>query len=170
MECLVFAKKMSSINLELSLSKSINRIEKSVQMRNVDKDLFNKISIKIEALRKSCWEYLGVSRAKNKMDFFSQNLENDISDLFNNDFLNVIKRVEIDQKLCFEEQHRRAINLLIDLQNRQITTKLLVEACLFREESRGGHYRIDHINKNDLWKCHSNQIRNQKIKKGPIQS
>ena len=121
-------------------------------------------------MRKSCWEYLGVSRAKNKMDFFSQNLENDISDLFNNDFLNVIKRVEIDQKLCFEEQHRRAINLLIDLQNRQITTKLLVEACLFREESRGGHYRIDYKNKNDLWKCHSSQKRNQEIKKTLIQS
>jgi len=170
MECLVFAKKMSSINLELNPNRSINRIEKSAQMKNVDKDLFNKISKQIEALRKSCWEYIGVSRSKNKMDFFYKSLDNDMSDLINNDLLNVVRQVEIDQKLCFKEHHRRAINLLIDLQNRKITTKLLVEACLFREESRGGHYRIDYINKSDLWKCHSNQIRNKEIKKSPIQS
>jgi len=170
MECLVFAKKMSSINLELTPSKSISRIEKSAQMKNVDKDLFNKISINIETLRKSCWENIGVSRSKSKMELFSNNLDNDKSPLIDNSLLNIVKQVEIDQKLSFNEQHRRALNLLIDLQNRRITTKLLVEACLFREESRGGHYRIDHPDKNDLWKCHSNQKRNQEIKKSPIQS
>ncbi len=170
MECLVFAKKMSSINLDLNSAKSIKRINKSVQIKNFDKDLLRKIPIHIEALRKSCWEYIGVSRSKNKMDLFSDSLENDISALCDNVLLNVVKQVEIDQKLCFDEQHRRVINLLIDLQNRQITTKLLVEACLFREESRGGHYRIDHTSKNDLWKCHSNQRINQEIKKSPIQS
>ena len=169
MECLVFAKKMSTINLDLSL-KSIDRIEKSVEINNVDKDLFSKVSINIEALRKSCWEYIGVSRSKNTMELFFQNLENDKYALIDNSLINIIKQVEIDQRLCFDEQHRRALNLLIDLQNRQITTKLLVEACLFREESRGGHYRIDHPNKNDLWECHSNQRRNQEIKKNPIQN
>ena len=170
MECLVFAKKMSTINLELFKTKSINRIDKSVHMKDVDKDLFSKISIHIETLRKSCWEYIGVSRSKNNMDLFLHNLENDKATLLDNTFLNEVKQLEIDQKLRFDEQHRRAINLLIDLQNRQITTKLLVEACLFREESRGGHYRIDYTNKNDIWKCHSIQRRNQEIKKSPIQS
>ena len=170
MECLVFAKKMSSINLEFSKTKFLNRISKSIQMANVDKDLFSKISLNIELLRKSCWEYIGVSRSKNKMDLFSNDLENDKAALVDNALLNLVKEVEIDQHVCFDEQHRRAINLLIDLQNRQITTKLLVEACLFREESRGGHYRNDFTNKNDLWKCHSSQKRNQEIKKTLIQS
>ena len=84
--------------------------------------------------------------------------------------MNIINKVELDQKISFGEDHRRALNLLIDLQNRQITTRLLVEACLFREESRGGHYRIDYPDKNDLWKCHSNQKRSQEIKRTPIQS
>lgn len=169
MECLVFAKKMSSINLELSTTKSIKRIDKTIQMNYVDKDLFSKISINIEALRKSCWEYTGVSRSKNKMDSFYYYLENDKSALIDSPLLNLVKQVEVEQKLSFDEQHRRALNLLIDLQNRQITTKLLVEACLFREESRGGHYRIDYPNKNHSWECHSNQKRNQEIKKSPIQ-
>ena len=170
MECLVFAKKMSSINLELNTTRCINRFNKTVQMKNVDKDLFSNISIHIEALRKSCWDNIGVSRSKNKMDVFFHDLKNDKSGLIDNSLLNVVKQVKIDQKLSFDEEHRRAINLLLDLHNRKITTKLLVEACLFREESRGGHYRTDHTNKNDLWKCHSNQIRNKEIKKSSIQS
>ena len=170
MECLVFAKKMSTINLEFSSTKFINRRSRSVHLQNVDKDLFTKISINIETLRKSCWENIGVSRSKHKMELFFHDLGKDKSAFIDNSLLNIIKEVEIDQKLNFNEQDRRALNLLIDLQNRQITTKLLVEACLFREESRGGHYRIDYQNKNDLWKCHSNQRRNHKIRKSPIQS
>ncbi len=170
MECLVFAKKMASIKLDLGLTKSIERINKSFQICDVDKDLFGKISSHIEALRKSCWEYIGVSRSKNKMDLFAYDLDNTKSELIDNSLLNLLKEVELDQKLSFDEENRRALNLLIDLQNRQITTRLLVDACLFREESRGGHYRIDYPNKNNLWKCHSNQKRNQKIKRSPIQS
>ncbi len=170
MECLVFAKKMSLIKLDFSSTKSIKRINKSLQLNNIDKDLFSNISIQIEALRKSCWEYIGVSRSKNKMELFSRNLENDRSNLIDNSLLNILKTVDVDQLVCFDEQHRRALNLLIDLQNRQITTKLLIDACIFRNESRGGHYRIDYPNKNDLWKCHTHQRRNQQIKKSPIQS
>ena len=170
MECLVFAKKMASIELDLGLTKSIERINKSFQICDVDKDLFGKISSHIEALRKSCWDYIGVSRSKNKMDLFADDLDNTKTDLIDNSLLNLLKEVELDQKLFFDEEHRRALNLLIDLQNRQITTRLLVDACLFREESRGGHYRIDYPNKNNLWKCHSNQKRNRKIKRSPIQS
>ena len=170
MECLVFAKKMSTINLESSTMKSINRINKSFDLSDVDKDLFSKISTNIETLRKSCWENIGVSRSKNKMKLFYSNFGKDKSAIIDNSILNIIKEVEVSEKISFDEQHRRALNLLIDLQNRQITTRLLVEACLFREESRGGHYRIDYPNKNDLWKCHSNQRINQKIVKSPIQN
>ena len=130
----------------------------------------SKISTNIETLRKSCWENIGVSRSKNKMKLFYSNFGKDTSAIIDNSILNIIKEVEVSEKISFDEQHRRALNLLIDLQNRQITTRLLVEACLFREESRGGHYRIDYPNKNDLWKCHSNQRINQKIVKSPIQN
>ena len=170
MECLVFAKKMSSIELNFSSTKSIERINKSIQINTLDRDLFNKISNHIELLRKSCWEYVGVSRSKNKMELFLHNLEVDNSFSIDNSLLNLVKQVEVDQKLCLDEQYRRALNLLLDLQNRQITTKLLVQACLFREESRGGHYRIDYPKRDKLWKCHSNQIRNKEIKRSPIQN
>ena len=104
------------------------------------------------------------------MELFLNEITKNSTYLVDNEILNIIKQIDITQKLSLDEPHRRALNLLIDLQNRQITTRLLVEACLFREESRGGHYRIDYPEKNDLWKCHSNQKRNQGIKQSPIQS
>ena len=161
---------MSSIILDCSPTKSIERMNKSIQLDDLDKDLFRKISIHIEGLRKSCWKNIGVSRSKNTMELFSYDLDKNKSAFIDNSLLNIVKRVEVDQKLSLGEQHRRALNLLIDLQNRQITTRLLLEACLFREESRGGHYRIDHPYKNNLWKCHSNQEINKSIKKSPIQN
>ena len=75
-----------------------------------------------------------------------------------------------DQNIYFEESDRRALNLLLDLNSRQITTKLLLEACLFRKESRGGHFRDDYPIKHKSWECHSRQQKNQKIQKRFIQS
>jgi len=51
------------------------------------------------------------------------------------------------------------------LKNRQITTLTLLEACLFRKESRGGHYRDDFPDKDKNWECHTRQQLNKKIQK-----
>ncbi|MEC7208116.1 MAG: hypothetical protein VXW11_03405, partial [Pseudomonadota bacterium] len=44
-----------------------------------------------------------------------------------------------------------------------ITTITLLKACLFREESRGGHYRDDFPDKDKTWECHTRQQSDQKI-------
>ncbi len=79
--------------------------------------------------------------------------------------LSTLEKIEFDQKLKFNEPNRRALNLLLDLKNRQITTLTLLKACLFREESRGGHYRDDFPAKNETWECHTRQQLNRKIHK-----
>ena len=40
-----------------------------------------------------------------------------------------------------------------------------LKACLFREESRGGHYRDDFPDKDKNWECHTRQQLDQKIQK-----
>ena len=52
---------------------------------------------------------------------------------------------------------RRDLNLLLDLSNRQLASSLLLEACLFRRESRGGHFRTDAPASQPYWECHSYQ-------------
>ena len=85
--------------------------------------------------------------------------------LSNNYLFKAIKNININDSVRFCEENRRALNLLLDLQNRHITTKLLLQACIFREESRGGHFRTDFQEKSANWECHSRQCKNKNIQK-----
>ena len=99
------------------------------------------------------------------MSKFLDNIQDDMVLLQKNPLLNILEKIKFDQKIKLSEPNRRALNLLLDLKNRQITTLTLLNACLFREESRGGHYRDDFPDKEQKWKCHTRQKIDQKIKK-----
>ena len=164
MECLVFARKMSSIELNTPFKlKKLDRYNKELYMDKLNEDYISGISDKIDHLRKSCWSSLGVSRNKKSMIHLLTTLQEEINQVQKNPFLETLKKIEIDQKLKLSEPNRRGLNLLLDLHNRQITTILLLKACLFREESRGGHYRDDFPTKEINWKCHTRQQLNHKI-------
>ncbi len=166
MECLVFARKMSSIELNTSLKLgSLDRFTKEVYMDKPQEDYILSFSEKIDSLRKLCWSNLGVSRNKKSMIQLLKTLQYDIDQLRINPLLKSLEKIKIDQQLKLSEPNRRGLNLLLDLHNRQITTLLLLKACLFREESRGGHYRDDFPTKDINWKCHTRQQLNQNISK-----
>ncbi len=166
MECLVFARKMSSIVLnEPSKFKKFDRSFREFDFQDPKEDQISQISEKIDDLRKLCWSNLGVSRNKVNMSKFLNYIQNDIDKLNKNDLLNILEKIKFDQKIKLSERNRRALNLLLDLKNRQITTMTLLKACLFREESRGGHYRDDFPDKDKNWECHTRQQLDQKIQK-----
>ena len=128
-------------------------------------DEISKIAEKIDELRKLCWSYLGVSRNKVNMIKFLSYIQDDISQLQKNALLSSLEKIKFHQKIKLDERSRRALNLLLDLKNRQITTITLLKACLFREESRGGHFRDDFPDKDKNWECHTRQQLDQKIQK-----
>ena len=166
MECLVFARKMSSIELNSPFKLGrLKRYAREVYMGNPQEDYISSISEKIDGLRKLCWSNLGVSRNKKGMIQLLTTLEDEIDKLKINPLLKSLEKIKIDQILKLSEPNRRGLNLLLDLHNRQITTMLLLKACLFREESRGGHYRDDFPSKDITWECHTRQQLNQKISK-----
>ena len=166
MECLVFARKMSSIVLNNPLNlRKLERTKEEFYIQDPPEDNISIIAGKIDELRKSCWINLGVSRNKINMIKFLNHIQNDMDQLQKNPLLNSLDQIEFDQKVKLNEPKRREINLLLDLQNRQITTLTLLKACLFRKESRGGHYRDDFPIKDKNWECHTRQQLNQEIKK-----
>ena len=61
------------------------------------------------------------------------------------------------------EIFQEILNLLLDLSHRQLTSLLTLNACLFRRESRGGHYRLDAPSTLPFWECHSRQKRGKNI-------
>ncbi len=166
MECLVFARKMSSIVLnDPPKFVKFDRTLKDLYIQDSKEDQISKISERIDKLRKLCWSNLGVSRNKLDMSKFLAYIKDDIVYLQNNDLLNSLQKIKFDQQIKLNERNRRVLNLLLDLKNRQITTLTLLKACLFREESRGGHYRDDFPDKNKNWECHTRQQSDQKIHK-----
>ena len=171
MECLVFARKMSSIDLrEIHLLKIQERIETDQFINDPEDAMMNQIQDKIEFLRKSCWENVGVSRSKKNMENVLSQLNTNIEDLNQNSLLGILNNTKDYQIVQLSEPNRRVLNLLVDLRNRQITTKLLLNACIFRKESRGGHYRIDFPQKENSWQCHSRQIKGKAIQKISIKN
>ena len=166
MECLVFARKMSSIVLnDPPRFAKFDRSFQEFDIQDPKEDQISKIAEKIDELRKLCWLNLGVSRNKVNMNKFLNSIQKDIDKSYKNDLLNSLEKIKFDQKIKLSERNRRALNLLLDLKNRQITTLTLLKACLFREESRGGHYRDDFPDKNKNWECHTRQQLDQKIHK-----
>jgi L-aspartate oxidase len=166
MECLVFARKMSSIVLnDPPKFAKFDRSFQELDIQDPKEDQISKIAEKIDELRKLCWLYLGVSRNKVNMSKFLSYIQDDISQLQKNNLLSTLEKIKFDQIIKLNEPNRRALNLLLDLKNRQITTLTLLNACLFREESRGGHYRDDFPAKDENWECHTRQQLNQRIHK-----
>jgi len=166
MECLVFARKMSSIVLnDPSKFEKFDRSFQKFEIEDPKEDQISQIAEKIDELRKLCWLNLGVSRNKVNMSQFLNSIQKDIDKLYKNALLNSLEKIKFHQKIKLSERNRRALNLLLDLKNRQITTLTLIKACLFREESRGGHYRDDFPHKDKNWECHTRQQLDQKIYK-----
>ena len=166
MECLVFARKMSSIVLNNPLNlRKLERLNIDFDIPVPPEDHISIIAGKIDELRKSCWINLGVSRNKSNMIQFLNHMQTEMDQLKKNPLLNSLDQIEFDQTIKLNEPNRRGLNLLLDLKNRQITTLTLLKACLFRKESRGGHYRDDFPIKDKNWECHTRQQLNQDIKK-----
>ena len=171
MECLVFANQMRNIELNdfitsdisgnnLSFNKSDLRFSKEQGTSYLSKE--------IEKLRQLCWREAGVDRSRKGMNSALVKVKQDYQNLLTEPLLNLVfsqSKYEINE---FEELARRDLNLLLDLSNRQMSSLLMLEACLFREESRGGHFRDDFPTSVPFWQCHTRQMKGKNIHTRPI--
>ena len=171
MECLVFANQMRNIELNdfitsdisgnnLSFNKSDLRFSKEQGTSYLSKE--------IEKLRQLCWREAGVDRSRKGMNSALVKVKRDYQNLLNEPLLNLVfsqSKYAINE---FEELARRDLNLLLDLSNRQMSSLLMLEACLFREESRGGHFRDDFPTSVPFWQCHTRQMKGKNIHTRPI--
>ncbi len=171
MECLVFANQMRNIELNdcktsdlsgnnLSFNKSNLRLSKDQGTKYLKKE--------IEKLRQLCWREAGVDRSRKGMSSALAKVKRDYQNLLNEPLLNLVfsqSKYAINE---FDEIARRELNLLLDLSNRQMSSMLMLEACLFREESRGGHFRDDFPTSVPFWQCHTRQIKGKHIHTRPV--
>ena len=173
MECLVFANQMRNIELNdfntsdisgnnLSFNKSKLRFNKEKGTKYLSKE--------IEKLRQLCWREAGVDRSLKGMSSALAKVKKDYQNLIKEPLLNLVFSQSKYAIHEFDEITRRDLNLLIDLSNRQMSSLLMLEACLFRKESRGGHFRDDCPTSVPFWQCHTRQIKGKNIHTRPIGS
>ena len=166
MECLVFANQMQNIELNdlqtsyisgenLSFNKSNLRFSKDQGTKYLKKE--------IEKLRQLCWREAGVDRSRKGMSSALAKIKREYQNLLNEPLLNLVFSQPKDSINEFDEIARKDLNLLLDLSNRQMSSSLMLEACLFRKESRGGHFRCDFPTAVPFWKCHTRQVKGKDI-------
>ena len=171
MECLVFANQMKNIELNDFNASDISRNNLSFNKSNLrfskDQEI-NYLSKEIEKLRQLCWREAGVDRSRKGMSSALAKVKRDYQNLLKEPLLKLVfsqSKYEINE---FDEIARRDLNLLLDLSNRQMSSLLMLEACLFREESRGGHFRDDFPTSVPFWQCHTRQIKGKNIHTRPL--
>ena len=174
MECLVYARQLKSINLPAWTDddrRSVQRLQNtSAPLRTNLGSSVNATELKrsIDRLRDQCWAVAGVDRSVPGMRAVLKEVIGAIPKLEEEASLSLLSHQQVDQHFVLEEPCRRDLNLLLDLNHRQRTSALLLEACLFRKESRGGHFRNDAPAALPQWQCHSRQQRGLSIHTRPV--
>lgn len=169
MECLVFARQLGAIDLP-AVSEDDRRHwtlpEQRFQPSQTharSRTSMGELARSIDRLSEQCWDVAGVNRSTKGMQTLLKLTTNAMAPLEQEELLCIVNRQQHEQQLALEEPSRQELNLLLDLLHRQRTSALLLEACLFRAESRGGHFRIDAPSTLPQWQRHSRQIRDQRI-------
>ena len=170
MECLVFARQLGAIDLpavsedEREHWRNRRDTTSTSQINARSNTSIGVLTRSIDQLSEQCWDVAGVNRSAAGMQTLLQWTKRAMSPLEQEELLCVVNRQSHQQLLELEEPSRQELNLLLDLIHRQRTTALLLEACLFRTESRGGHFRSDAPCSLPQWRRHSRQLRGKGIK------
>ncbi len=170
MECLVFAGQLSSIKLNQSFNHDAcefqDYLKCSVDLQGDDNS--EEIKNSIKQLRQMCWDYAGVNRSIKGMSNALSSVNKDFHQLMQEPLLQfyLLQSYEVRTKL--DESSRKNLNLLLDLRHRLLASSLLFKACLFREESRGGHFRNDSPESLPYWECHSRQRIGDEMSTRPV--
>ncbi len=170
MECLVFANQMAAIELEPQQQAPTQSAPLFCDHPLRTGESTTGLIERIERLRQLCWKEAGVDRSVRGMTQALNQLRVDRCLLDAQPLLQAQDQLQPDQTMTLEGGSRRDLNLLLDFSHRLLVSRLMLEACLFRKESRGGHFRTDAPGSLPQWRCHTRQSRAEGIRTRPVRS
>jgi L-aspartate oxidase len=163
MECLVFARQLRELNLPAPAD-APEPSEQSLSALPVPTgEQFRAMERKLQELRRLCWQAAGVEREATQLRHAlieARHLQEPISA---DPWLQATKQLSTDRFATLDTTEAAWITRAHDLLQRLVVTNLLLEAALFREESRGGHFRVDAPAAQPFWRRHTVQQRAQPI-------
>ncbi|GCE65024.1 L-aspartate oxidase [cyanobiont of Ornithocercus magnificus] len=173
MECLVFAGQLAKVTLpeepKVAIASAWSQQKWSTGPLSGPEETAGLV-LAIDQLRQLCWLAAGVDRSARDLKSGLRDLKPAIGDLWQRPLLGMMRNQPKDQCLLLEEPTRQALNLLLDLGHRQRASLLLLQSCLFRRESRGGHFRQDAPMPLSQWRCHTQIQRDKELSTRPVRS
>jgi L-aspartate oxidase len=121
-----------------------------------------------QLLRQLCWQVAGVERRRAPLASALQQVRQQRLTLDQWPRLQQVHQLPPGECLELATGDRQTLRGQVDLQHRLVLAELLIEAALFRGESRGGHYRTDVPAAQPYWQRHTVQQRGRVISTAPI--
>ncbi|MFM2174567.1 MAG: L-aspartate oxidase [Cyanobacteriota bacterium] len=163
MECLVFARQLRTIDLPAP-GAALNASEQSLSALPVPTgEQFRAMERRLQELRRLCWQAAGVERQASPLRRALIQTQQLQEPLGADCWLQATKELTPDRFAALDTTEAAWITRAHDLQQRLVVTKLLLEAALFRQESRGGHFRVDAPAAQPFWRRHTVQQRSHPI-------
>ena len=169
MECLVFARQLRQINLGPAPAQCQPAPSRSAAIHSepsrgaASQPNLADLQHRIQELRQLCWQVAGVEREPAPLREALLAAQQQAAELAGVPLLDQVANLPSDAHLPLDGSTGSWLRSVHDLQQRLRLAALLLEAALFRQESRGGHYRLDAPAAQPFWRCHTLQQRGQRI-------
>ena len=172
MECLVFARQLRHIQLPApadSPSRSPQPLAGSEGPASPCRPLRQpppataRVQQGINQLRQLCWDVAGVERQGHRLQAALIEVRRQRQAAEADPCWQDIQRLPPGETLLLGSSPRSALGLAQEWHQRLVLAELLIEAALFRQESRGGHFRTDAPARQSFWQRHTIQRRGKGI-------
>ena len=167
MECLVFARRLAQLPLPPSAPHGEH--QEPCRPLAVAGRRATDLETAIDALRQLCWQAAGVERQGSDLAHALRQVQHQRQELEGEALLQHCHGLEPGHQLQLEGPRLAELQLSQNLRQRLVLAELLIEAALFRGESRGGHHRVDAPAPQAFWRRHSLQQRGHAIGTAAVQ-
>lgn len=157
MECLVFARQLASLEIQPAAPGTFKPIVQDLSRLLTPSRTEGSLHAQLEQLRQLCWSVAGVERSGRKIREALDTVGQQRRKLEENALWQIVENQSPEVCFCMETSHVSHVLLMHELRQRLVLAELLMEAALFREESRGGHFRTDAPCSQPFWERHSRQ-------------
>lgn len=166
MECLVFARQLARIQLPEGIEhpappRQRQRLQSSLAPRS-------ELRERIGALRDLCWQVAGVERCGHGLAGALVEVRRQRHALEHQPAWLELHLQPRHGRLQVRGESGERVAALQEWHQRLTLAELLIEAALFRQESRGGHFRTDAPARQPHWQRHSCQQRDRGICTRPV--
>jgi len=168
MECLVFARQLASLQVKPQPSASGRAVSRELPSAETPTSSEDTLKRQIEQLRHLCWSVAGVERCGSSIREALHRVRHQREACEAEPLWQSVQRQSPEICLAINRSRVGSFLLLHELRQRLVLAELLMEAALFREESRGGHFRTDAPARQPFWQRHSRQESGKEIHTDPV--